>query len=150
MVVHRWGRRSVVQQPLIRRGAAAAADGAGPPTEGNPRVGGGILVRVGLTPALLVLMIVMVVVVCPKKSILILTKPGDSTVHRLLAWWLLGDNSRAVDVVVFHMRGLYLVDGVDGERVLKTAVGHSAVQEGLGYERGGHSGDVVGNPGLHV
>lgn len=48
------------------------------------------------------------------------------------------------------MRGLYLVDGVDRERVLQAAVGHSTVQQGLGYEGGGHSGDVVGNPGLHV
>lgn len=153
VVVHRWGGRSVVQQPLIRRGAAAAADRAGPPAEGNPRVGGGVLVRVGLAPALLVvlvLVIVMMVVVCPQEGLLILAKPGDSSVHRLLARGLLGDDGGAVDVVVLHMRGLYLVDGVDGERVLQAAVGHSTVQQGLGYEGGGHSGDVVGNPGLHV
>lgn len=153
MVVHRWGGRSVVQQPLIRRGAAAAADGAGPSTEGNPRVGGGVLVRVGLAPALLVglvLVIVMMVVVCPKEGLVILTEPGDSSVRRLLARGLLRDNGGAVDVVVLHVRRLDLVNGVDGERVLKTAVGHSTVQQGLGYEGGGHSGDVVGNPGLHV
>lgn len=62
----------------------------------------------------------------------------------------MGDDCRTVDVVVLHMRGLYLVDGVDSERVLQAAVGHSTVQQGLGYEGGGHSGDVVGNPGLHV
>lgn len=90
------------------------------------------------------------VVVCPQEGLLILTKPGDSSVHGLLARGLLGDNSRAVDVVVLHMRGLYLVDGVDGKRVLQAAVGHSTVQQRLGYEGGGHSGDVVGNPGLHV
>lgn len=106
VVVHRWGGRSVVQQPLIRRCAAAAADRAGPPTEGNPRVGGGVLVRVGLAPALLVvlvLVIVMMVVVCPQEGLLILTKPGDSSVRSLLAWGLLGDDSRAVNVVVLHM-----------------------------------------------
>lgn len=121
----------MVQQPLIRRGAAAAADGAGPPTEGNPRVGCGVLVGVGLAPALLVvlvLMIVMMVVVCSQEGLLILTKPGDSSVHRLLAWGLLGDDGRAVDVVVLHMRGLYLVDGVDGKWMLQAAIGHSTVQ----------------------
>lgn len=84
-------------------------------------MGGGILVRVGLAPALLVvlvLVIVMMVVVCPQEGLLILTKPGDSSVHRLLARGLLRDDSGAVNVVVLHMRGLYLVDGVDGERVL--------------------------------
>lgn len=143
----------MVQQPLIGRGAAAAADRAGPAAEGNPRVGGGVLVGVGLAPALLVvlvLVIVMMVVVCPEEGLLILTKPGDSSVHRLLARGLLGDDGGTVDVIVLHMRGLYLVYGVDGERVLQAAVGHSTVQQGLGYEGGGHSGDVVGNPGLHV
>lgn len=143
----------MIQQPLIRGGAAAATDRARPPTEGNPRVGGGVLVRMGLTPALLVvlvLVIVMMVVVCPQEGLLILTKPGDSTVYGLLAQGLLGDNRRAVNVVVLHMRGLYLVDGVDGERVLQAAVGHSTVQQGLGYKGGRNSGDVVGNPGLHV
>lgn len=116
-------------------------------------MGGGVLVRVGLAPALLVvlvLVIVMVVVVCPQEGLLVLTKPGDSSVCRLLTRGLLGDDGRAVDVVVLHMRGLYLVNGVDGERVLQAAIGHSTVQQGLGYEGGGHSGDVVGNPGLHV
>lgn len=113
-------------------------------------MGGGVLVKVGLAPALLVLMIVMMVVVGPQEGLLILTQPGDSPIRRLLARGLLGDNGRAVDVVVLHMRGLDLVDGVDGERVLQAAVGHSTVQQGLGYEGGGHSGDVVGNPGLHV
>lgn len=143
----------MVQQPLIGRGAAAAADRAGPPAEGNPRVGGGVLVRVGLAPALLVvlvLVIVMMVVVCPQEGLLILTKPGDSSVCRLLARGLLGDDGGAVDVIVLHMRGLYLVNGVDGERVLQATVGHSTVQQGLRYEGGGHSWDVVGNPGLHV
>lgn len=153
VVVHRWGGRSVVQQPLIRRCAAAAADRAGPPAEGDPRVGGCVLVRVGLAPALLVvlvLVIVMMVVVSPQEGLLILTEPGDSSVCILLAWGLLGDDGGAVDVVVLHMRGLYLVNGVDGEGVLQAAVGYSTVQQGLGYEGGGHSGDVVGNPGLHV
>lgn len=116
-------------------------------------MGGCVLVRVGLAPALLVvlmLVIVMVVVVCPQEGLLVLTKPGDSSVRRLLTRGLLGDDGRAVDVVVLHMRGLYLVNGVDGERVLQAAVGHSTVQQGLGYKGGGHSGDVVGNPGLHV
>lgn len=116
-------------------------------------MGGGVLVGVGLAPALLVvlvLVIVMMVVVCPEEGLLILTKPINSSVHRLLARGLLGDDGRAVDVVVLHMRGLYLVDGVDGEWVLQAAVGHSTVQQGLGYEGGGHTGDVVGNPGLHV
>lgn len=73
----------MVQQPLIRRGAAAAADRAGPPAEGNPRVGGGVLVRMGFTPALLVvlvLVIMMMVVVRPQEGLLVLTKPGDSSV----------------------------------------------------------------------
>lgn len=113
-------------------------------------MGGGVLVKVGLAPALLVLMIVMMVVVGPQEGLLILTQPGDSPIRRLLARRLLGDDGRAVDVVVLHMRGLDLVDGVDGERVLQAAVGHSTVQQRLGYEGGGHSGDVVGNPGLHV
>lgn len=114
-------------------------------------MGGGILVRVGLAPALLVvlvLVIVMMVVIRPQEGLLILTEPGDSSV--LLARGLLGDDGGAVDVVVLHMRGLDLVDGVDGQRVLQAAVGYSTVQQGLGYEGGGHSGDVVGNPGLHV
>lgn len=143
----------MVQQPLIRRGAAAAADRAGPPAEGNPRVGGGVLVRMGLAPALLVvlvLVIVMMVVVRPQEGLLVLTKPGDSSVRRLLAGGLLGDDRGTVDVVVLHMRGLDLVDGVDSERVLQAAIGHSTVQQGLRYEGGRHSGDVVGNPGLHV
>lgn len=113
-------------------------------------MGGGVLVKVGLAPALLVLMIVMMVVVGPQEGLLILTQPGDSPIRRLLARGLLGDDGRTVDVVVLHMRGLDLVDGVDGERVLQAAVGHSTVQQWLGYEGGGHSGDVVGNPGLHV
>lgn len=153
MVVHCWGGCSMVQQSLIRGCAAAAADRAGPPTEGNPWVGGGLLVGVGLAPALLVvlvLVIVMMVVVCPQEGLLILTKPGDSSVRSLLAWGLLRDNGGAVDVVILHMRRLYLVDGVDGERVLQAAVWHSTVQQGLGYKGGGYSGDVVGNPGLHV
>lgn len=153
VVIHHRGGCSVIQQPLIGRSAAAAADRAGSSTEGNPRVGGGVLVWVWLAPALLVglvLVIVMMVVVCPKEGLLILTQPGDSSVRRLLARGLLGDNGRAVDVVVLHMRRLYLVNGVNGERVLKAAVGHSTVQQRLGYEGGGHSGDVVGNPGLHV
>lgn len=152
-MVHHRGGGSVVQQPLIRRGAAAAADRAGPPTEGNPRVGGGVWLRVRFAPALLVvlvLMIVVLVVVCPQEALLILTEPGDSSVCGLLAGGLLGHNSGAVYVVILHMRGLYLVNRVDGEGMLKAAVGHSTVQEGLGYEGGGHSGDVVGNPGLHV
>lgn len=131
LVVHCRRGCCMVQQPLIRRGTAAAADGAGPSTKGNPRMGGGILVRVRLAPALLVglmLMIMMVVVVCPKEGLLILAEPGDSTVCRLLAQWLLGDNSRAVDVVVFHVGRLYLINGVYGGRMLKTSVGHSTVQ----------------------
>lgn len=96
----------MVQQPLIRRGAAAAADRTGPPTEGNPRVSGGVLLRVGLAPALLVvlmLVIVMMVVVRSQEGLLILTKPGDSSVHRLLARGLLGYDGGAVNVVIFHM-----------------------------------------------
>lgn len=153
VMVHCWGRCSMVQQSLIRRGAAAAADRAGPPTEGNPWVGGGVLLRVGLAPALLVvlvLVIVMMVVVRSKERLLILTKPGDSSICRLLARRLLGDYRWAVDVVVLHMRRLNLVDGVDGEGMLQAAVGHSTVQQGLGNDGGGHSWDVVGNPGLHV
>lgn len=106
VVVHCWHGRSVVQQPLIRRRAAAAAYGAGSPAEGNPRVGGGVLVSVGLTPALLLglmLMIVVVVVVCSEEHLLILTQPGDPSVRRLLAQRLLGDNGRAVDVIVLHV-----------------------------------------------
>lgn len=153
VVVHCWHGRRVVQQPLIRRGAAAAADGAGPSAEGNPRVRGGVLVSVRLTPALLlgvVLMIVVMVVVCSEEHLLVLTQPGDPSVRRLLAQRLLSDNSRAVDVIVLHMRRLYLVYGVDGDGMLKTTVGHSTVQQGLGYDGGGHAGYVVGNPGLHV
>lgn len=153
MVVHCWGRRSVVQEPLIRRGAAAAADRAGPPTEGNPWVGGGVLLRMGFAPALLVvlvLVIVMMVVVCSQEGLLILTEPGNSSAYSLLAWRLLGDNCGTVDVVVLHVRGFYLVDRVDSEGVLQAAIGNSTVQQGLGNEGGGHSWDVVGNPGLHV
>lgn len=153
VVVHGGGGRGVVQQPLIGRGAAAAADGAGSAAEGNPRVGSGVLVGMGLAPALLVglvLVVVVVVVVGPQEGLLVLTQPRDPSVGRLVAGGLLGDYGGAVDVVVLHMRRLDLVDGVDGERVLQTAVGHPAVQQGLGYEGGGHSGDMVGNPGLHV
>lgn len=102
MVVHCGGGGSVVQQPLIRRGAAAAADGARSPIEGNPRVGSGVLLRVGLTPALLKVLL-LVIVVGPQKALLTLAQPGDSSAGRLLARGLLGYNSRAVDVVVFHM-----------------------------------------------
>lgn len=96
----------MVQQPLIRRGAAAAADRTGPPTERNPRVGGGVLLRVGLAPALLkvlMLVIVMMVVICPQEGLLILTKPGDSSVHGLLARGLLGHDGGAVNIVILHM-----------------------------------------------
>lgn len=143
----------MVQQPLIRRGAAAAADRAGPPTEGNPWVGGGVLLRVGLAPALLVvllLVIVMMVVVCSQEGFLILSKPGDPSVYGLLAWRLLGDDCGAVNVVILHMRGLYLVYRVDSEGVLQAAIRDSTVQQWFRNERGGHSWDVVGNPGLHV
>lgn len=62
--------------------------------------------RVGLAPALLVvlmLVIVMVVVVCSQEGLLILTKPGDSSVHRLLAQGLLGYDGGAVNIVILHM-----------------------------------------------
>lgn len=62
--------------------------------------------RVGLAPALLkvlMLVIVMMVVICPQEGLLILTKPGDSSVHGLLAWRLLGHDSRAVNIVILHM-----------------------------------------------
>lgn len=62
--------------------------------------------RVRLAPALLVvlvLVIVVMVVVCPQEGLLILTKPGDSSVYRLLARGLLGDDSWAVYVVILHM-----------------------------------------------
>ena len=107
MGVHHWCGCSVVQQPLIRRGTAAAADGAGSSTEGNPRVGGGVLVKVGLTPAMLVrlmLVIVMVVVVCPEEGLLTLAEPSYSSVCRLLAGGLLRNNRWAVDVVILHVR----------------------------------------------
>lgn len=97
-------------------------------------MGGGILLRLRFAPALLVvlvLVIVMMVVVCPKESLLILTKPGDSSVYSLLARGLLGNDSWAINVVILHMRRLYLVDRVDGEGVLQAAVGHSTVQQGL-------------------
>lgn len=93
-------------------------------------MGGGVLVRVGLAPALLVvllLMIMMMVVVRPQKGLLILTKPSDSAVHGLLARGLLGDDGRTVDVVVLHVRGLDLVNRIDGEGVLQAAVGHPTV-----------------------
>lgn len=112
----------MIQQPLIRRGAAATADRAGPPTEGNPWVGGGVLLRL-----VLVLMVVMMVMVCSQKGLLILTKPGDSPVCRLLTRRLLRNHSRTVNVVVLHMRGPYLVDGIDGEGMLQAAIWHSTV-----------------------
>lgn len=102
MVVHCGGGGSVVQQPLIRRGAAAAADGARSAVEGNPRVGGGVLLRVGLTPALLKVLL-LVIVVRPLKALRTLAQPGDSSAGRLLARGLLGYDGRTVDVVVFHM-----------------------------------------------
>lgn len=143
----------MVQKPLIRRGTAAAANRTGPAAEGNPRMGGVVLVRVRLAPALLIelmLVIVMLIVICPKKSLLILTKPGDSSVCRFLTQRLLSHNSWTVNVVILHMQRLYLVDGINGERMLKSTIGHSTVQQRLRDKGRGHSGDVVGNPGLHV
>lgn len=96
----------MVQQPLIGRGTAAAANRTGPATEGNPGVGGGVRVRVRLTPAILMelmLVIVVMIMVGPKEGLLILTKPGDSSVCRLLAHRLLSYNSWTVDVVILHM-----------------------------------------------
>lgn len=104
-----------------------------------------------LAPALVVvLVIVMVVVIGPHEPVLVGTGPVEPSVHRLLTWRLLRDDGGAVDVVVLHVRGLDLINGVDGDGVLQAAVGHSAVQQRLGYDGGRHSGDVVRNPGLHV
>lgn len=106
MAVRCGGGGSVVQQPLVRRGAAAAADRAGSTVEGNPRVGSGVLLRVGLTPPLLkvlMLVIVVVVVIGPQKALLALAQPGDSSAGRLLAGGLLGHDGGAVDVVVLHV-----------------------------------------------
>lgn len=96
----------MVQQSLVRGRTAAAADGAGPPTERNPRVGGGVLLWVRITPALLVvlvLVIVMMVVVRPQETLLVLAQPCNSAVCSLLARGLLRDDSGAVDVVVGHV-----------------------------------------------
>lgn len=106
VVVHCGGGGSVVQQPLVGRGAAAAADRAGSTIKGNPRVGSGVLLGVGLTPPLLkvlMLVIVVVVVIRPQKAFLTLAQPGDSSAGQLLARGLLGYDSGTVDVVVFHV-----------------------------------------------
>lgn len=95
----------MVQQPLIGRGTTAAANRTGPATEGNPGVGCGVRVR--LTSALLMelmLVIVMMIMIGPKEGLLILTKPGDSSVCRLMTQRLLSHNSWAVNVVILHMR----------------------------------------------
>lgn len=111
---------------------------------------GAVLVRVGVTAALwvLLLVVVMMVVVGSQKVLLVLPEPRDPSV--LLTAGLLGHHGRAVDVVVLQVRGADLVDGVDGEGVLQAAIGHSTVQQRLGHDGGGHSGDVLWDPGLHV
>lgn len=90
----------------------------------------------------------MEVVVGPQKVLLALSHPCDSA-RSLLTVRLLGHHGRAVDVVVLYVGGLDLVQWVDGE-VLQAAVGYSTVQQRLGHERGGHSWDVLRDPGLHV
>lgn len=107
----------------------------------------------GLTAGLwvvLLLVVVMVVVVGPQKVLLALAEPCDPAVYSLLTRGRLGHHGGAVDVVVLHVGGLDLVDGVDGDGVLQATVGHPSVQQWLRNERGGHSGDVMGDPGLHV
>lgn len=101
---------------------------------------GAVLVQLRL------LVVVMEVVVGPQKVFLAL--PCDPA-RCLVTVGLLGHHGRAVDVVVLYVCGLDLVQGVDGE-VLQAAVGHSSVQQRLGHERRGHSGDVLRDPGLHV
>lgn len=103
---------------------------------------GAVLVQVRL------LVVVMEVVVGPQKVLLALSHPCDPA-RGLLTVGLLGHHCWAVDVVVLHMGGLDLVQGVNGE-VLKVAIGHSTVQQWLGHERGGHPRDVLWDPGLHV
>lgn len=118
------------EQPLIGGGAAAAADGAGPATEGDPGVRCGIR---GLAAR-------QVRVVLGSQQDLL------PPCGYLVARWLLRDHCRAVDVVVLHVQGLHLVNGVDGKWVLEPAVRHPAVQQWLHHNGGGDSGNVVRNP----
>lgn len=46
----------------------------------------------------------------------------------------LGCQAGVVYVVIFHMAGLHLVNGEDGEGVLEPAMGHSAVEKGLDHD----------------
>lgn len=114
-MVHCGGRRSVVQQPLIRAGAATAACRAGATAEGDPGVGGGVLMGVGgaFTPGLLL------VVVAPSIECLrTVTQPGASVAGPFVAGGLLGYHGRAVDVVILEVGRPDLVNVVDGKWLL--------------------------------
>lgn len=117
-------RGHVVQEPLVRRGAAAAADGAGPPVEGDPGVGDVLLAALRVARGCF------------------MGTPGSLGGCRQ-------GSSGVVSVVVLYVGRLHLVNGQDGERVLQPPVGDPAVQQGLDHHRVGDDGDVVGNPGLH-
>lgn len=123
----RHGRRGhVVQEPLVGRCAAAAADGAGAPAERNPGVGD-------------VLLAALEVLVGQGRFM------GASG---MLLGRQLGSGG-VVGVVVLYVGRLHLVDRQDGERVLQPPIGDPTVQQGLDHHRVGDNGDVVGNPGLH-
>lgn len=77
----------MVQQPLVGGGAAAAADGAGPTTERNPRMRGGIRD------------------LAAGQMRMVWGSQQDFLPPRacLVAWRLLWDHSGGVDVVILQM-----------------------------------------------
>lgn len=114
----------MVQKPLVGGGAAAAADGAGAPAEGDPVVGDILVAADG------------------RWGQLWGPAPGPLRARG-------GRQAGVVYVVVLRMAGLHLVDGEDGEWVLEPAVGHPAVEKGLDHDRAGSQGDALWDRGLH-
>lgn len=104
-----WRWSHVIQEPLVRGSAAAAAYRAGPTAEGDPVVSN-ILVTAGRC-----------------RSQLWGPTPGPLGTRGR-------GQARVVYVVVLHVAGLHLVNGQDGEWVLEPAGGHSAVKEGLHHD----------------
>lgn len=99
----------MVQEPLVRGGAAATTDRAGAPAEGDP-VMGDVLVTAGR---------------CWGQ----LRGPSPGPFRASGRY-----QARVVYVVILHVAGLHLVDREDGEWVLEPAVGHPAVKEGLDHD----------------